>query len=92
MEIRLVSPIMVYSICVYGGMVWGLWDAHSHETRTRQYDDSIVALYHLVLILLVLFIPFIYWRDAPTVARYISTWRHFQVTDCFCSQIARDLG
>jgi hypothetical protein len=59
--------------------MWGLWVAHGHEARARQYDDSITALYHLVLLLLVIFIPFTYWRDAPTLAHYISTWPRFQV-------------
>lgn len=59
--------------------MWGLWVAHGHEARARQYDDSITALYHFVLLLLVIFIPFTYWKDAPTLAHYISTWPRFQV-------------
>jgi hypothetical protein len=90
MQFQMVSPAMAYSVCLYGAMMWGLWVAHGHEARTRHYDDSIVALYHLVLLLLVVFIPFIYWRDAPTAADYISTWwPRFQVTRCYYSNVVR---
>jgi hypothetical protein len=78
-QFRLLSPVMAYSVCLYGGTMGGLWVAHSHEARAQQYDDYTTALYHLVLLLLVIFIPFTYWRDAPTLAHYISTWPRFQV-------------
>jgi len=74
MQFKLVSYVTAYSVCLYGGMMWGIWVAHGYEAKSRDYDDSILALYHLVLLLLVVFIPFTYWRDTPAVADYISTW------------------
>jgi hypothetical protein len=59
--------------------MWGLWVAHGHEVNARQYDESVLALYHLVLLLLVIFIPFTYWKDAPALARYFCAWPRFQV-------------
>jgi hypothetical protein len=92
MRFQLVSPIMAYSVCVYGVMMWGLWVAHGHEARTRHYDDSVVAVYHLVLLLLVVFLPFTYWRDASTVGDYISIWwPRFQVTCRHYSNAVRSM-
>ncbi|XP_069683171.1 gustatory and odorant receptor 24-like [Periplaneta americana] len=69
---------MLYSVAVYAAMLWALWVAHGHEVNSNQYDDSIVALYHLMFLLLVVVVPFTNWKDAPVLAQYVSSWLRFQ--------------
>ena len=79
MEFNVLSPLMLYSACVYMGMMCILWLVHGPELQSSHYDDSLLALYHMVLLLIVVVVPFTNWLDSPKIARLLSKWSHFQV-------------
>jgi hypothetical protein len=77
------NPAMLWSVCVYAGLISGLWFAYSRgffETvDTQSFDNTILQYQDLAYHLIDLAIPINNWREARLVALYMASWSAFQV-------------
>jgi hypothetical protein len=73
---------MLWSVCVYAGLIAALWFAYSHgffeAVDTESFDNTDSLYYDLPYHLIDLAVP-INWREARIVAAYMASWSAFQV-------------
>jgi hypothetical protein len=74
---------MLWSVCVYAGLISGLWFAYSRgffETvDTQSFESTLLQYQDLAYHLIDLAIPINNWREARMVALYMASWSAFQV-------------
>jgi hypothetical protein len=78
-----VYPAMLWSACVYAGLVTALWLAYSHgfaaALGTQSFETAVMGYLDIAYHLIDLAIPINNWREAHLVASYMASWVAFQV-------------
>lgn len=76
-------PVMLWSVCVYAGLITALWFAYSQgffdTVDSQSFDKAILRYQDLAYHLIDLMVPINNWREARMVAAYMASWSAFQV-------------
>jgi hypothetical protein len=76
---------MLWSVCVYSGLISSLWFAYSQgffeNVGTQSFDNTILQYQDFAYHLIDLAIPINNWREARMVAKYMASWSAFQVSN-----------
>ena len=79
------SPVMLWSVCVYAGLIAALWFAYSQDffepVDTKSFDNTVSRYHDLAHHLIDLAVPINNWREARMVAAYMASWSAFQVVN-----------
>jgi len=74
---------MLWSVCVYAGLIAALWFAYSkgffEAVDAQSFDNAILRYQDLAYHLIDLAVPINNWREARMVAAYMASWSAFQV-------------
>ena len=74
---------MLWSVCVYVGLIAALWFAYSHgffeAVDAQSFDNTVLQYQDFAYHLIDLAVPINNWREARMVAAYMASWSTFQV-------------
>jgi hypothetical protein len=74
---------MLWSVCIYAGLISALWFAYSQgffaAVDTQSFDTTLLRIQDLAYHLIDLAIPINNWRETRMVAIYMASWSAFQV-------------
>jgi hypothetical protein len=74
---------MMWSVCVYAGLLAALWLAYSQDFSstlgTETFETAVMGYLDVAYHLIDLAIPLSNWREAHLVASYMASWAAFQV-------------
>jgi len=77
------NPVMLWSVCVYAGLITALWFAYSKDffeaMGAQSFDSTILQYQDLAYHLIDLAVPINNWREARMIAVYMASWSAFQV-------------
>jgi hypothetical protein len=80
---------MLWSACVYAGLLTALWHAYSHGfaavVGTQSFETAVMGYLDIAYHLIDLAIPVNNWREVHLVASYMANWASFQVSRTFLS-------
>jgi hypothetical protein len=75
---------MLWSVCVYVGLLTALWFAYSQgfiaALGSKSFETTVIGYLDLAYHLIDLAVPFNNWREARLVAEYMASWSTFQVS------------
>jgi hypothetical protein len=75
-------PVLLWSVCVYAGLLTALWFAYSQGFITEldsSFQTTVIGYLDLAYHLIDLAVPINNWREARPVAQYMASWSAFQV-------------
>jgi hypothetical protein len=89
---KVLSPIMVYSVCVYALVNTTAYFAVTYKIIPFfKNDDELENLVYVAMLILFVLnsvcVPVFMWLDAPKVVQYFEDWKKFQV----CTDVAISL-
>ena len=74
---------MLWSVCVYAGLIAALWFAYSQgffeAADAQSFENTVLRYQDLAYHLIDLAVPINNWREARMVAAYMASWSAFQV-------------
>ncbi|XP_033609225.1 gustatory and odorant receptor 24 [Cryptotermes secundus] len=78
----LLYPAMLWSLCMYSGLLTALWFGYSHNFTDalgeQSFDTAVMGYLDVAYHLIDLAIPLNNWREAQRFASYMTSWTAFQ--------------
>ncbi|PNF24722.1 hypothetical protein B7P43_G16644, partial [Cryptotermes secundus] len=75
-------PAMLWSLCMYSGLLTALWFGYSHNFTDalgeQSFDTAVMGYLDVAYHLIDLAIPLNNWREAQRFASYMTSWTAFQ--------------